>query len=382
MHGRDPSRCLLFAPLPLFLAACMSSSSASAAPPRIETFGTTADGAPVELYTLTNANGMVVRVMSRGATIVQILAPDRQGQLADVVLGFDTVAGYESEDNQYFGCVAGRVANRIAGGKFTLGGKQYTLAVNNGPNHLHGGVKKSLDRVVWKGKPLDNEKKGSGVRFRYTSKEGEEGYPGELKVTVKYTLNDANELKIDYKAETDETTPVNLTNHSYFNLAGEGSPTVLHHELTLAADNYTPTDDTLIPTGEIAPVAGTPLDFRTMHTLGERIADLERTAALGYDHNFVLNGPAGTVRPIAKLKDPKSGRVLTVETDQPGVQLYSGNFLHGQAGKGGKTYAQRSAVCLETQHFPDSVNHPNFPSTLLNPIDTYEQTTVLKFSVE
>jgi aldose 1-epimerase len=377
MTGRSLRRSVLLPALILL----MSLKPSSAEVVQIETFGKTADGTPVEIYTLMNANGMVARVMTRGATLVQLMVPDREGKPADVVLGFDDVAGYESERNPYFGCTTGRVCNRIANGKFTLGGKEYTLAVNNGPNHLHGGVAKSLDKVVWKGKPFDN-KKGSGVKFTYKSKEGEEGYPGEVKFAVKYTLTDANELVIEFTAETWETTPVNVTNHTYFNLAGEGSPTVLDHELTLLADSYIPTNETLIPTGEIAPVEGTPLDFRTPHLVGERIAQLDKTPAGGYDHNYVLNGKAGELRPIAKLKDPKSGRVLTVHTDQPGVQLYTGNFLKGETGKGGKPYAHRSALCLETQHYPDSVNQSTFPSILLDPDETYEHTCVYAFSVE
>jgi aldose 1-epimerase len=374
MRGWTVTTTLIFTMMTSFAAAEVS-------PP--EPFGKTADGADVEIYTLKNANGVTARMMTRGATLVSLLAPDRDGKLADILLGFDDVSGYEGDGNQYFGCTTGRVCNRIAKGKFTLGDKEYTLAINNEPNSLHGGVQRSLDKVVWKAKVLEDQPAGTqAVRFRYTSPDGEEGFPGELKVRVTYSLNDANELKIEYRAETDHTTPVNLTNHAYFNLGGEGSATVLEHELTLHADQYTPTDDTLIPTGKLEPVAETPLDFRQPHVIGERIAQLDATAAIGYDHNFVINGAAGEVRPAAKLKDPKSGRVLTVSTDQPGVQFYSGNFLKGQAGKGGKTYAHRSALCLETQHFPDSVNHPEFPSTLLDPGETYKHSCVLKMSAE
>ncbi|MCA9053136.1 MAG: galactose mutarotase [Planctomycetaceae bacterium] len=365
-----------------WIAASMNSFSAAEIPPP-ESFGKTADGTAVDLYTLTNSHGVTARIMTRGATLVSLTAPDREGKMADVLLGFDDVSGYEGEGNQYFGCTTGRVCNRIAKGKFTLGGKEYSLAINNEPNALHGGEKRSLDKVVWKAKPLDSKEDGTqAIRFRYTSPDGEEGFPGELKVSVTFSLNDKNELRIDYRATTDQTTPVNLTNHAYFNLGGEGSETVLNHELTLHADHYTPTDDTLIPTGEIAPVEGTPLDFRTAHVIGERIAKLDDTAAIGYDHNFVINGRAGELRSAAKLKDPASGRMLTVSTDQPGIQFYSGNFLKGQSGKGGNVYAHRSAVCLETQHYPDSVNHPDFPSILLDPDETYRHTCIYQVSAE
>ena len=344
-------------------------------------FGKTADGVSVETYTLKNANGMTAKLMTRGATLIQLLVPDKNGNLTDVVFGFDDVAGYESERNQYFGCVAGRVANRIAKGKFTLDGKEYTLATNNGPNHLHGGVKRSFDKVVWKAEEVKTEH-GPGVRFSYTSPDGEEGYPGRLDATVTYSLNDQNELRVEYKATTDKPTPINLTNHTYFNLSGQGAKTVLDHELMIAADHYTPVDDTLIPTGEIASVKGTPVDFRTPCRIGARIDSLVETGTLGYDHNFVLNNQSGQLALAARLKDPKSGRVLSVSTTEPGVQFYSGNFLFGQTGKGGAVYQKRSAVCLETQHYPDSVNHPNFPSMILKPGETYHHTTVFAFSAE
>lgn len=346
-------------------------------------FGKTADGTPVQLYTLTNANGMVAKIMTRGATLVELHVPDKEGKLADVVNGFDDVAGYESEGNQYFGCTTGRVANRIAKGKFTLDGKDYTLAVNNGPNALHGGTERSLDKVVWSAEEVDG-RNGKGVRFTYTSTDGEEGFPGTLQIAVTYSLNDNNALRIQYTATTDKPTPVNLTNHTYFNLSGHGSDTVLDHELMINADRYTPADDTLIPTGEIAPVAGTPLDFRMPHVIGARIDELVETPFLGYDHNFVLNREEGQRGPqlCARLKDPKSGRVLTVRTTEPGVQFYSGNFLMGQKGKDGKEYKLRSALCLETQHYPDSVNHPEFPSTILKPGETYRHVCVYAFSAE
>lgn len=361
------------------LIACLVSPGMTLAEP--EPFGETADGTPVELYTLSNANGMVAKIMTRGATLVELDVPDRDGNIEDVVLGFDDVAGYESDRNQYFGCTAGRVANRIAKGRFTLNGKEYTLAINNEPNHLHGGVERSLDKVVWQAREVER-RSGKGVRFTYTSPDGEEGYPGNLSAVVTYTLDDNNNLRIRYRAETDAPTPVNLTNHSYFNLAGQGSDTVLNHELMINADKYTPTDDTLIPTGEIASVEGTPLDFRHSHVIGDRIGELVETAALGYDHNFVLNEGERGPTLCARLRDPESGRVLTVRTTEPGVQFYSGNFLFGQKGKGGKEYPLRSAVCLETQHFPDSVNHPEFPSMILEPGEVYQHVCVYGFSVE
>lgn len=357
--------------------------STTAEVPAPTPFGTTADGTPVELYTLTNSHGVTAKIMTRGATLVSLVAPDRNGKLADVLLGFDDVTGYEGDGNQYFGCTTGRVCNRIAKGRFKLGDKEYTLAINNAPNSLHGGGPRSLDKVVWQAKVLEDQEPGTqAIRFRYKSPDGEEGFPGELTIRVTYSLNDQNELRIQYRASTDQTTPVNLTNHAYFNLGGEGSPTVLNHELMLKADRYTPTDETLIPTGELAPVEGTPLDFRTPHIIGERITALDNTASIGYDHNFVLSDGPVDLREVARLKDPASGRVLTVSTDQPGIQFYSGNFLKGQTGKGGKTYAHRSACCLETQHFPDSVNHPQFPSTILQPGDTYKHTCVYALSVE
>lgn len=343
-------------------------------------FGKTADGMPVEVYTLKNTGGMVVKIMTLGATVTEIHVPDKKGNLADVVLGFDNVAGYQSDANQYFGCTTGRVANRIAKGRFILDGKEYKLAVNNDPNHLHGGSKRSLDKVVWKAEKVKTDA-GPGVRFTYTSLDGEEGYPGKLDLAVTYVLTDKNELRIDYTATTDKATPVNLCNHSYFNLAGAGSPTVLDHELMVAADKVTPTDDTLIPTGKIAPVADTPLDFTKPVKIGARIEPLTKTPNIGYDHNYVLT-KQDVKTPAAKLRDPTSGRTLTVYTDQPGVQVYSGNFLKGQKGKGGKVYAHRSALCLETQHFPDAVNQPGFPSIVLKPGQTYKHTCIYAFGAE
>lgn len=366
------------------LLALVAPSHVPAAKPTAEDFGKTADGVPVEIYTLKSNKGLVAKVMTRGATLVELHVPDKNGKVDDVILGWDDVAGYESEDNQYFGCTTGRVCNRIAKGKFTLEGKEYTLAINNEPNHLHGGEKRSLDKVVWKAKPFTN-KKGQGVTFRYTSPDGEEGYPGTLSVSVTYFVpQDANRLALRYQATTDQATPVNLTNHAYFNLGGAGSDTVLNHVLKINADNYTPTDETLIPTGKIATVEGTDLDFRKPTRIGKRVKTFDDTGALGYDHNFVLN-PKPQDKALglaAMLYDKQSGRRLRIMTTEPGIQFYSGNFLKGQKGKAGKVYAYRSACCLETQHFPDSVNQENFPTTILKPGDTYTSQTILSFSAE
>ena len=365
------------------LAFIVLVSASTQAKAEVEPWGKTADGTSVERYTLKNKNGMVAKIITLGATLQELHVPDRDGNVEDVILGWDDPAGYQSEDNQYFGCTTGRVCNRIAKGKFTLDGKEYTLAINNEPNHLHGGVEKSLDKVVWKAKEFKTKQGQPGVRFTYTSADGEEGYPGNLKITVSYQLTSFNGLRIQYSAKTDKATPVNLTNHAYFNLGGAGSETVLDHFLTLKSKEYTPTDDTLIPTGKIDSVEGTPLDFTKPKRIGARIKKLDDTAAIGYDHNFVVDrGEAkdGELAMAARLVDRESGRVLTVRSDQPGIQFYSGNFLKGQQGKGGKTYAHRSAVCLETQHYPDSVNHDNFPTTILKPGDEYKTVTVYGFS--
>lgn len=365
----------------LIIVSFVSRSDAADSPVP-ENFGTTKTGEKVELYTLRNDTGLMARVMTYGATLVELHVPDASGTTDDVILGFDDVAGYESSDNQYFGCSTGRVCNRIANAKFTLNGKEYQLAANDGPNHLHGGLSRSLDKVVWNAEPFETTD-SHGVAFTYTSPDGEEGYPGNLNVTATYSvLRDCNELRVEYRCTTDQATPVNLTNHAYFNLAGAGSNTVLDHLLQLNADQYTPTDDTLIPTGQIAPVAGTPLDFRDPEALGSRIEQLVDTAAVGYDHNFVLNEPKqdGVLNPAAVLTDPVSGRRLRIRTNQPAIQVYSGNFLKGQRGKGGRTYLQRSAVCLETQHSPDSVNQPDFPSIILKPDE--ERTFVTAYTFD
>ncbi len=346
-------------------------------------FGKTKDGEAVETYTLKNKNGVTVKLMTLGATITEINVPDKAGKFANVVLGFDDVAGYQSDRNQYFGCTVGRVANRIAKGKFTLEGKEYKLAINNDPNHLHGGVKKSLDKVVWKTvqTPTNKEGNDSTVVFECISSDGEEGYPGNLTVTVSYWLTAKNELKIDFLAKTNKATPVTLTNHSYFNLAGAGADTVLDHELMVNANEYVDVDKTLIPTGKKA-VKGTVMDFTKSTRLGKRIEKLYDTGAKGYDHCYVLFDRQKAPTIAAKLRDPSSGRTLTAWTEQPGVQVYTGNFLFGQKGKGGKEYKQRSAVCLETGGLPDAVNQPNFPSIILRPGETYRHTCIYAFSAE
>lgn len=348
---------------------------------QVTDFGTTKNGEPVKLFTLRNDNGVVAKLSSRGATLTEWHVPDKKGDMADIVLGFDDVAGYESDDNQYFGTTTGRVANRIANAKFTIDGREYSLAKNDGANALHGGIERSLDKVVWQGEAF--EKDGAqGVVFQYTSPDGEEGYPGNLNIQVTYTLTDDNALRIDYRATTDQATPVNLTNHSYFNLSGAGSTTNLNHEVMIAADHYTPVDDALIPTGEIAPVEGTPLDFREFHAIGERIDSLGDGPGAGYDHNFVLNNQDGDLALAAKVRDPQSGRILSVFTTEPGVQFYGGNFLKGQRGKQGKTYPYRSAFCLETQHYPNSVNQPSFPSIVLHPGEEYTHTCVYQVTAD
>jgi len=343
-----------------------------------ERFGTTPDGVPVEIFTLTNGKGIEARIMTYGATLVSLRLPDRNGKFDDVTLGFDDVGGYLGT-HPYFGVIVGRYANRIAKGRFTLNGVTYTLAQNNNGNSLHGGLK-GFDKAVWKAEPV-HQHGAVGVKLTYLSKDMEEGYPGNLKATVVYTLSDIDELTIRYEAETDKATPVNLTNHTYWNLAGQGKGDVLGHELELEADTYTAVDSAanLIPTGGIQDVRGTPLDFTSPHAIGERIARVEG----GYDHNFVLRSGGGAMALAATVYEPTSGRVLEISTDQPGIQLYSGNFLDGTVkGKGGVAYLKHFGFCLETQHFPDSPNHPNFPSTILEPGKKYSTATVHKFSVK
>lgn len=345
-------------------------------------YGKTKDNQEVEQYVLTNANGMQATIITYGGIVTKWTARDRAGQLGDVVLGFDTLEEYLA-GHPFFGCIVGRYGNRIAKGAFTLDGRKYTLAKNNGENHLHGGVK-GFDKAVWKVTEWTTKgADGPSLKLTHTSKDGDEGYPGNLAVTVTYTLTNKNELRIDYFAKTDKATPVNLTNHSYFNLAGQGD--VLKHEVEINADRFTPVDATLIPTGELREVAGTPLDFRKSTAVGARINgdDEQIKFGKGYDHNFVLNRKGKELSLAARVHEPSSGRVLEVFTTEPGVQFYTGNFLDGKnKGKGGKVYGHRSGFCLETQHFPDSPNQKKFPSTILKPSEEYRTTTVYKLSVK
>jgi aldose 1-epimerase len=345
-------------------------------------FGTLPDGRVADLYTLKNGKGARVTITNYGGIVVSLEAPDKTGKLADVVLGFDTLADYV-KSSPYFGATIGRYGNRIAKGKFKLGAKTYTLAKNNGPNALHGGLK-GFDKVLWTASPRQTEE-GPGLFLQYLSPDGEEGYPGALNVDVLYVWTNEGELKIDFRAVTTKTTVVNLTHHSYFNLAGQGNGDILGHEVTLFAERFTPVDAGLIPTGELKNVKGTPFDFREPHAVGERIAqkDLQLERGKGYDHNWVLSKVAGQLSLAARVREPRSGRVMEVETTDPGIQFYTGNFLDGTLhGKGGAVYQQRSGLCLEPQHFPDSPNHPRFPSTVLKPGETYHHSIVYRFGVE
>lgn len=348
-------------------------------------FGKTPDGRDTRLFTLENSAGLRADISDYGGTIVRLFTPDRRGRLADIVLGFDRVEDYVAR-SPFFGCLVGRVGNRIAHGRFTLNGRTHSLAINNTPGglpcHLHGGLR-GFDKVIWAAEPLTTAD-GPALRLRYRSVDGEEGYPGNLDTTVTYTLT-ADALRLDYHAVTDQPTPVNLTNHTYFNLAGDGSGPILDHVLRLHASRYTPTNAGLIPTGEIAPVAGTPLDFTAPHTIGERIAapHPQLQFAGGYDQNFIIDRTASGLVPAAHAWEPAGGRVLDVLTTAPGMQFYTGNFLDGSCtGKLGRVYGHRHGFCLETQHFPDSPNHPNFPSVILAPGAEYRSTTVFRFSVK
>ena len=343
-------------------------------------FGKLEDGTPVDIYTLKNRNGLQVEITNYGGAVVSIRTPDRRGRMGDIVLGYDDLRGYLA-DKAYFGALIGRYANRIAGGKFTLNGVEYQLAQNNGVNHLHGGVR-GFDKVVWQARELDHAN-GVALELTYLSKDNEEAYPGNLTVTVMYVLSNANELRVEYSATTDKETVVNLTHHSYFNLAGPGVGDVLSHEVKLNADRFTPVDETLIPTGELRAVKGTPFDFSRATSIGSRINQAEDQLVLGkgYDHNFVLNKKGQELSLAANVYEPSSGRVVEMWTTEPGMQLYTGNFLDGVRGKAGKVYHRRGGFCLEAQHFPDSPNKPAFPSTVLKPGERYTQTTVYKFMV-
>jgi aldose 1-epimerase len=343
-------------------------------------YGITADGQAVEEYTLTNANGMEVKIITYGGAITSIKAPDRDGTLANVALGCRNLRDYETR-SPFFGCITGRFANRIAAGKFAIDGREYTLALNNGPNALHGGLK-GFDKRVWAAKQIVG---AEGVELTYLSPDGEEGYPGNLSAKVVYTLTDDNQIRIDYTATTDQPTVINLTNHSYFNLAGEGSGTIYGHILKINADRFTPVDANLIPTGVLAPVAGTPLDFRLPRAIGagSRAEHEQIVKGKGYDHNFVLNRPSPEDKTLilaARLYHPGSGRIMETWTTEPAVQFYGGNFLDGSVyGSSGRAYRQSDGLCLETQHYPDAPNQPQFPSTLLLPGQTYRTTTIYKF---
>lgn len=341
-------------------------------------FGQTKDGKTVDLYTIQNKNGLVLKMTNYGAIVVEMQTPDKDGKLANIQLSFPTLEGY-LQRHPYFGATIGRYGNRIAGGKFKIGDEEYTLATNNGPNHLHGG-EKGFDAVVWNVEQVLTED-AAGLKFTYTSADGEEGYPGELKTTVTYLLTNNDELSIEYEATTDKPTVLNLTNHCYWNLAGAGSGQILDHELMIAADKYLPIDETSIPTGELAPVEGTPFDFTKPTAIGARIDAIKEPPHVtkGYDHCYVLRGQEGQLELAAKVSDPKSGRVMEIFTTEPGIQLYCGNFLDGSEGNGG--FKQHEAFCLETQHYPDSPNKPDFPSTQLNPGETFKSKTVHKFSV-
>ena len=346
-----------------------------------EPFGKTLDGTPVEIYTLRNAMGMTARIMTYGGIVQSLDVPDQKGNFGDVVLGYDTLDGYLT-NSPYFGSLIGRYGNRIAKGHFTLDGKTHTLAVNNGSNSLHGGIK-GFDKVVWHVVRAEYTAKGAQLELSYTSPDGEEGYPGTLTVTALYTVTPDNGLRLDYTATTDEDTIVNLTQHSYFNLAGHGD--ILGHVVWLDADQFTPVDSTLIPMGELRSVEKTPFDFRTPATIGSRVnaSDEQIKFGGGIDHNWVVNHPMGKLGLDARVSDPQSGRVMEVWSTEPGLQFYSGNFLDGTIkGKSGQMYPYRGAIAMEPQHYPDSPNHPNFPSVVLKPGETYHNTIIYKFLTE
>ncbi len=367
-----------------------TSNAAAAGDVDKSVFGQLPDGRQVDVYRFTNANGIEMRVINYGGIILSLKTPDVHGEFDDIVLGFDSLDDYLSDEyrqaNPYFGALIGRYGNRIAGGQFSIDGETYSLETNDGSNHLHGG-QRGFDRVLWQAEPFENDE-GAGLVLRYTSEDGEEGYPGRLESEVTYTLTDADELIVDYRATTDKATPVNLTQHSYFNLEGEGSGRILDHHLMINADAFTPVDESLIPTGEIRSVEGTPFDFTQPTPIGERIEqDNEQlTFGKGYDHNFVLareDAASGDAVLAARVWEPESGRMLEIATTEPGIQFYSGNFLAGDlTGKRGQAYEHRSGFALETQHFPDSPNQASFPSTILEPGETYSSRTIHRFSAQ
>jgi len=373
----------------LYLAGCTAASHTGGpdvkAPAQSTPFGKIATGETAQLFSFGNAHGIEVQLTNYGGIITSIKTPDRAGRFADIVLGYGDLAGY-LHDSPYFGAIVGRYANRIARGRFTLDGNTYTLAVNNGPNSLHGGLR-GFDKVVWNAQPFQNQQ-GQGITLDYTSRDGEEGYPGTLHARVTYTLTPDDRLIVDYHATTDKATPVNLSQHTYWNLAGNATRDILGHVLTINADGITPVDSTLIPTGEIAPVAGTPFDFRTPTAIGARVDQKQNTQIRygnGYDHNFVLNRGSATPDALvhaARVVEPSTGRTLDIYTTEPGLQFYSGNFLDGSiTGKGGSVYRFRYGLALETQHYPDSPNHANFPSTILRPGQEYRSRTVFQFGL-
>lgn len=370
--------------VPAALIALAAAAAPAADKPEARPYGKTKDGAQVVAFTLKNANGMTMEIINYGCIVTRLTAPDRDGKFADVVLGYNTLDEY-IKDTPYFGAIVGRYGNRIAHGKFKLDGREYTLACNNSPGDipcaLHGG-KVGFDKVVWDAEPFAGDG-AQGVKMRYLSKDGEEGYPGNLEVTVTHRLTDKNEYRLDYELKSDKATPANVTHHGYFNLRGEGNGDILGHVLTLKADKTTPVNKGLIPTGELKPVKGTPFDFTTPHPIGERVnADDEQMKfGGGYDHNWVLNNQDGSLAPAVEVFEPASGRVMEVLTTEPGVQFYCGNFLDGKnVGKSGKPYQFRNGFCLETQHYPDSPNQPSFPSTIIRPGKPYTSTTIYRFS--
>ncbi len=364
------------------LLGCSSTSKSTLSPPSRAEFGKMPDGTPVDIYTLRNSKGSEARIMTYGGIVVSLKVPDRDGKMGDVVWGFDNLQGYLSKPPPpYFGALIGRYGNRIAKAKFTLDGKTYNLPANDGQNSLHGGTN-GFDKVVWTAVSSVGSK-GPSLQLSYLSKDGDQGYPGNLKVTATYTLTEDNALELQFTATTDKDTVVNLTHHSYFNLAGSGD--ILNHTVMMPADTFTPVDSTLIPTGELRPVKGTPFDFNTATAIGARINQNDEQLGFGkgYDHNWVIKKPLGKLGLMAKVYEPTTGRVMEVLSDEPGLQFYSGNFLDGTlTGKGGQVYKLRSAFCMEPQHYPDSPNHPQFPSTVLKPGQTFHNTIIYKFSVQ